>query len=150
MPATTDRPIAVFYEHPDWFRPLFAELDRRGDVAFAGMDTRGQVHANVGARLLTIAEELNLAVPKLKEYWAEIRQPDEPKKSPAFTGLAAGAFAGRQVRQHLLMIGQMLTAEVTGSKDSSVRTQCGIKLMARYEASGWKIMCGDVPMPGVP
>ena len=23
-------PIAVYYEHPDWFRPLFAELDRRG------------------------------------------------------------------------------------------------------------------------
>jgi len=24
-----NRPIAIFYEHPDWFRPLFAELDRR-------------------------------------------------------------------------------------------------------------------------
>ena len=24
------RPIAVVYEHPDWFRPLFAELERRG------------------------------------------------------------------------------------------------------------------------
>ncbi len=24
------RPIAILYEHPDWFRPLFAELDRRG------------------------------------------------------------------------------------------------------------------------
>lgn len=24
------RPIAVLHEHPDWFRPLFAELDRRG------------------------------------------------------------------------------------------------------------------------
>jgi glutathione synthase/RimK-type ligase-like ATP-grasp enzyme len=23
-------PIAVYYEHPDWFRPLFAELDARG------------------------------------------------------------------------------------------------------------------------
>ena len=31
MPKTrTDLPIAVYYEHPDWFRPLFAELDRRG------------------------------------------------------------------------------------------------------------------------
>lgn len=25
-----DLPIAVYHEHPDWFRPLFAELDRRG------------------------------------------------------------------------------------------------------------------------
>ena len=24
------RPIGVLYEHPEWFRPLFAELDRRG------------------------------------------------------------------------------------------------------------------------
>jgi hypothetical protein len=26
----TARPIGIYYEHPDWFRPLFAELDRRG------------------------------------------------------------------------------------------------------------------------
>lgn len=25
----SQRPIAVFHEHPDWFRPLFAELERR-------------------------------------------------------------------------------------------------------------------------
>ena len=24
------KPIAVYHEHPDWFKPLFAELDRRG------------------------------------------------------------------------------------------------------------------------
>ena len=24
------RPIGILYEHPEWFRPLFAELDRRG------------------------------------------------------------------------------------------------------------------------
>ena len=31
MTAST-RPIAIYYEHPDWFRPLFAELDRRGTL----------------------------------------------------------------------------------------------------------------------
>ncbi len=25
-----NRPLAFFYEHPEWFKPLFAELDRRG------------------------------------------------------------------------------------------------------------------------
>ncbi len=30
MPIPAERPIAVFYEHPEWFRPLFEELDRRG------------------------------------------------------------------------------------------------------------------------
>jgi hypothetical protein len=28
--TTEPKPIAIYYEHPDWFRPLFAELDRRG------------------------------------------------------------------------------------------------------------------------
>src|SRR4029077_20140696 len=27
--SMTSRPIAIYYEHPDWFRPLFAELDAR-------------------------------------------------------------------------------------------------------------------------
>jgi len=30
MKNESPRPIGVYYEHPDWFRPLFAELDRRG------------------------------------------------------------------------------------------------------------------------
>jgi hypothetical protein len=30
MGLTRDRPLAIYYEHPDWFRPLFSELDRRG------------------------------------------------------------------------------------------------------------------------
>ena len=31
------RPIAVYHEHPDWFRPLFAELDKRG-IPFDRLD----------------------------------------------------------------------------------------------------------------
>ncbi len=30
MSATKNRPISIYYEHPDWFKPLFTELDRRG------------------------------------------------------------------------------------------------------------------------
>jgi glutathione synthase/RimK-type ligase-like ATP-grasp enzyme len=25
-----DKPLAIYHEHPDWFKPLFAELERRG------------------------------------------------------------------------------------------------------------------------
>jgi hypothetical protein len=28
--VSSNRSIGIYYEHPDWFRPLFAELDRRG------------------------------------------------------------------------------------------------------------------------
>ncbi|MCP9495335.1 MAG: hypothetical protein MSG64_12890 [Pyrinomonadaceae bacterium MAG19_C2-C3] len=32
-------PLAIYYEHPDWFRPLFAELERRG-IPFEKIDAR--------------------------------------------------------------------------------------------------------------
>jgi glutathione synthase/RimK-type ligase-like ATP-grasp enzyme len=37
MPATPDGPIAIYYEHPDWFKPVFAELDRRR-IPYARID----------------------------------------------------------------------------------------------------------------
>jgi len=37
MPATPDGPIGIYYEHPDWFKPLFAELDRRS-IPYARID----------------------------------------------------------------------------------------------------------------
>lgn len=37
MPYAADRPIAIFHEHPDWFRPLFAELERR-DLPYVRLD----------------------------------------------------------------------------------------------------------------
>ena len=47
---TTDprRPLAVYHEHPDWFRPLFAELDRRG-LPYVRIDPRAHVY-DPGAR----------------------------------------------------------------------------------------------------
>ncbi|MBN9523745.1 hypothetical protein J0H58_35405 [bacterium] len=33
------RPFAIYHEHPDWFRPLFAELDRRG-IRYERLDPR--------------------------------------------------------------------------------------------------------------
>ncbi|HKI01080.1 MAG TPA: hypothetical protein VKK31_03785 [Thermoanaerobaculia bacterium] len=42
------RPIAVYHEHPDWFRPLFAEMDRRG-TPYVRIDARRH-HYDVAAR----------------------------------------------------------------------------------------------------
>jgi hypothetical protein len=33
------RPFAIYYEHPDWFRPLFAELERR-EIPYVRLDAR--------------------------------------------------------------------------------------------------------------
>jgi glutathione synthase/RimK-type ligase-like ATP-grasp enzyme len=43
MTTFDSRPIAIFYEHPDWFRPLFAELDRRG-VNFVKIDANAHTY----------------------------------------------------------------------------------------------------------
>ena len=37
------RPFAIYHEHPDWFRPLFAELERR-DIPFVRLDPRAQLY----------------------------------------------------------------------------------------------------------
>ena len=37
------RPFAIYYEQPDWFRPLFAELERRG-IPFVRLDPRAHVY----------------------------------------------------------------------------------------------------------
>src|SRR3954470_8594287 len=37
--TTAPKPFAVYHEHPDWFRPLFAELDRRG-LPYIRLDPR--------------------------------------------------------------------------------------------------------------
>src|SRR5438105_3905365 len=37
--AMLTRPFAIYHEHPDWFKPLFAELDRRG-LPFVRLDPR--------------------------------------------------------------------------------------------------------------
>jgi hypothetical protein len=36
-------PFAIYYEHPDWFRPLFAELNRRG-IQYVGLDPRAHTY----------------------------------------------------------------------------------------------------------
>lgn len=38
-----NRPIGIYYEHPDWFRPLFEELDARG-VAWKKIEARNHTY----------------------------------------------------------------------------------------------------------
>src|SRR5213078_4812009 len=37
------QPFAIYHEHPDWFRPLFAELDRRG-IPYTRLDPRAHLY----------------------------------------------------------------------------------------------------------
>src|SRR5580658_5122379 len=41
------RPIAIYHEHPDWFRPLFAELARR-EIPYVKLDARRHLYDPAG------------------------------------------------------------------------------------------------------
>jgi hypothetical protein len=41
--AAVSKPIAIYHEHPHWFLPLFAEMDRRG-ISYLSLDPRAHAY----------------------------------------------------------------------------------------------------------
>lgn len=141
------RTVTALHDAMCW---LSEELDRRNSVAERTIDAKGHVHGDPGPRLWIIAEEMNLAHGALKQHWRALcaEQGMKAGKSPAFDGLGAVAFAGRAVKMHLVVIGQMLKAEVLGGGD--VRENIGVRALTRYTHNSWKMQAGDIPMPPPP
>ena len=71
-----------------------------------------------------------------------------PKKSPALQGLSDLSCAGRAVDMHEMLIAQMLTADSTGAKDSTICGNAGVKAMVNPDGPGWNMVVGKhVPLP---
>jgi hypothetical protein len=51
---------------------------------------------------------------------------------------------------HLLLIAQLLTAKATGIQGGEVRENIGVKLLARYSPSAWKMQAPEWPMAPKP
>jgi hypothetical protein len=123
-----------------------SELTRRKRVALASADIRGNVAADLGPRMLILAEELNVMQKILKKYW---RQIGGKGPSPASEALEEIHFTGRQLRMHAFDIGQRLSAKATsggGSADS--RENIGAIIFSNPSASTWKMLCdGHVQPP---
>jgi hypothetical protein len=127
---------------------LGKELLRRTKTAYYSAEGTGRVRGNVGPRIIVLCEELNYGMPGLKRYWAENREKGQPKQSPAIAGLSALSCAGRASDIHEWLIAQLLTVESTGVKDSTIRTNAGIKGMVRWDPGGWAMAVGKhIPMP---
>jgi hypothetical protein len=129
-----------------WLGGEGGELERRNEVALAGSDIEGNVHAVVGPRLIVICEELNATMSRLRKYWNHVRAKDDPKRSPALDGLDAASFMGRQVECHIAYIGQRLSVKAAGG-DGDARENIGLFAFGRYSPSNWKMLAGDHPMP---
>jgi hypothetical protein len=124
---------------------LHKEIDRRTKVADVGVDLEGEVHANVGPRMLVIAEELNEGMARLRRYWTEIRTKNEGKKSPAIEALEEALFMGRQVRINMFAVAQMMTALAAGS--GAARENMGIRILGRYTRNAWRMLVPEHDMP---
>jgi hypothetical protein len=118
---------------------LAAEVTRRNQVALAGADIEGRVHANVGPRIFVICEELNSTQGVLKDWWCD--EMGFKGRSPGSKALDRVMFLGRQVHVNVLQIGQRLSVKATGSGDA--RENLGVLVFADPTASAWKMLVGD-------
>jgi hypothetical protein len=125
---------------------LGGEVQRRNEVAFAGAGIDGTVNADVGPRIMVVAEELNATIAQLKAYWRKVKPKGGPDRSPALDALDMVSFTGRQVRAHILYIGQRLSDKATGG-GGDARENIGVIVFGRWRATTWKMLAPDFPMP---
>jgi len=97
---TARLPIAILYEHPDWFRPLFTELERRG-MAYDRLDAAAHLFdpaisdddvKRAGQALASIATQKEL--PQLKQFFAMYRGTAASDE----VGVAVGSVAEAMLR----------------------------------------------------
>jgi hypothetical protein len=116
---------------------LGAEQKRRADDAHHGRP--------VGQRIVVVAEEMNMATPGLRAYWVQIREPKEPKVSPALQARDNIAFAGRSLLMNMISVTQSATSRAYGGPEA--RENYGMNAMARQTARQWKMINEGLPMP---
>jgi hypothetical protein len=98
-----------------------------------------------GPRTLVICEELNATIGQLVNYWADVREKGEPKRSPAVAALGELLFMGRSAKFNVLSVAQMLTARAIGGPEA--RENFGIRFLARYTKNAWKMLVPEAHMP---
>lgn len=97
-------------------------------------------------RVLVVAEEMNMMIPALRDFWAASRDKSDPVISPAIAALRQLSAAGRSAKYHLLAVAQYLTANAAGGAES--RENFGAKLLSRPSSNMWKTVAG-VSMPRI-
>ena len=119
---------------------LDAELLRRARMVSDGGDPDTLVP------LLVVLEEMNGASNKLRAHWQSIKVTGDPMMSPALTALVNLSAMGREMRVHILMAGQSLTAKAVGGPEN--RENFGARMFARATAAQWRMLAPQIkPAP---
>lgn len=125
------------------------EVDRR-NALIDSVPAEMEDSINVGQRIVIVFEEQNIGMQLLTEHWARVRQPGDPKKSPAVTALDYILCTGRQVRAHVISVAQMFTVQAAGGNPAA-RENYGIRILARATKNAWQMLapeCGP-PFPKI-
>ena len=85
----------------------------------------------------------------LRAYWREIRDREQPTRSPALNALDTLSFMGRQANMNLVFIGQRLSVAASGG-DGDSRENIGTIALGRYSPSNWRMMAPDLPLEPAP
>lgn len=123
---------------------LDGELLRRARLVSSAADTDAASRALTP--LVAVLEELNSATNRLRAYWKTIKGPEDPALSPALTALANLANMGREMRVHVLLAGQSITAKSTGGPEG--RESFGARALARATTNAWRMLAPQIkPAP---
>jgi hypothetical protein len=123
---------------------LDAEMMDRARKVSSAADTDAAAAALVP--IVAVLEEINSATNRLRAYWKSIKGPEDPQMSPALTALANLASMGRELRVHILMAGQSLTAKSVGGPEG--RENFGGRSLARATAAQWRMLAPQIkPAP---
>jgi hypothetical protein len=119
---------------------LDAELLKRARFVAKGGDPATLIP------LVAVLEEMNGASNRLRAYWNSIKVNGDPQMSPALTALVNLSSMGREMRVHILMAGQSLTAKAVGGPEN--RENYGGRAFARATAAQWRMLAPQIkPAP---
>lgn len=115
------------------------EVERRLEVA----EGFGPDEVGTWPRLLVVCEEWALTWPELVEYWREVRDRDDPKRSPAVRAYRMVLLAGRSSKVNAVVVTQRGDAQELGG--GNARTQFATRVVGRHDKNAWRLLMGDSP-----
>jgi hypothetical protein len=96
--------------------------------------------------IVAVLEEINGATNRLRAYWKTIKGPEDPMMSPALTAMGNLSSMGRELRIHIIMAGQSVTAKASAGAEN--RENFGARALARATSAQWRMLAPQIkPAP---